>query len=101
MKPYRFHPAALADYQAAIDWYAERSLVAATGLAILVESGIQEVREHPLASPTWPGLEAIRRRILRSYPYSIIYLIEPVEIVILGVAHHKRRPGYWLQRAGR
>lgn len=101
MKPYRFHPAALAEYQAAIDWYAERSLVAATGLSILVERGIQGVREHPLASPAWPGLEDVRRRILRGYPYSIIYLVEPAEIVILGVAHHKRRPGYWLERTGR
>lgn len=101
MKPYRFHPAALAEYQAAINWYAERSLVAATGLTILVERGIQAVREHPLASPTWPGLVDVRRRILRGYPYSIIYLDEPTEIVIVGVAHNKRRPGYWLQRAGR
>ncbi len=101
MKRYRFHPAALAEYQAAIDWYAERSLVAAAALGVLVERGIHEVRQHPLASPTWPGFEDIRRRTLRGYPYSIVYLVEPAEIVILGVAHHKRRPGYWLQRTGR
>jgi len=28
----------------------------------------------------------------------IIYLGERNEIVIVAVAHHKRRPGYWLRR---
>lgn len=101
MKAHRFHPAALSEFQAAIDWYAERTPIAAAGFVILVERAIQLAREQPLSAPPWPGQDEIRRRVLRGYPYSILYLVEPAEIVILGVAHHKRRPGYWLGRAGR
>ena len=28
MRPYRFHPKALAEYEAAVTWYADRSFVA-------------------------------------------------------------------------
>jgi toxin ParE1/3/4 len=31
-------------------------------------------------------------------PYSIVYVADDDAIVILAVAHHKRRPGYWLRR---
>jgi plasmid stabilization system protein ParE len=37
----------------------------------------------------WP---AGRRRVLKTYPYAIVYAIEPEEILILAVEHMKRRP---------
>jgi toxin ParE1/3/4 len=33
----------------------------------------------------------IRKAILRTFQYAI----EPEEILVLAVAHHRRRPGYW------
>lgn len=33
-------------------------------------------------------------------PYSLIYLIEKNGIVVVAVAHHSRRPGYWKDRLG-
>jgi hypothetical protein len=69
-------------------------------MVAVVERAVLELCAHPLASPCWPGSVTIRSRILRGYPYSIVYLAEPDEIVIVGVAHHRRRPGYWLDRTG-
>jgi plasmid stabilization system protein ParE len=40
----------------------------------------------------------IRTRILRKFHYSLIYTIESDTLLILAVAHHSRRPGYWLSR---
>ena len=40
----------------------------------------------------------IRRVILRRFRYSLIYSIDSQGALILAVAHHRRRPGYWLQR---
>lgn len=39
-----------------------------------------------------------RRYIRRRFPYSIIYQVTPEELRILAVAHHMRRPGYWIHR---
>lgn len=98
MRPHRFHPAALADYQAAAVWYAERSAAAAVGFTAAIDDAIDGARELPEAWPAWPGRTDVRRRTLRRLPYSVIYVIQNDTIVIVAVAHHKRRPGYWLGR---
>lgn len=43
---------------------------------------------------------SIRRRILRRFPYSILYAVERGEVIVVAMAHQRRRPGYWEQRAG-
>ena len=35
-----------------------------------------------------------RRRLIRQFPYSIVYRVEAERIFILAVAHWRRRPGY-------
>ena len=40
----------------------------------------------------------VRKRILRKIRYSLIYSIEKDDVLILAVAHHSRRPGYWVSR---
>ena len=40
----------------------------------------------------------IRKKVISNFPYSILYAIENDLIVIVAVAHHKRRPIYWHRR---
>lgn len=40
----------------------------------------------------------VRKRILRKFRYSLIYSIEKDGLLILAVAHHSRRPDYWVGR---
>jgi hypothetical protein len=35
---------------------------------------------------------------LRRFPFGLLYAIETERIVIVAVAHLKRRPGYWKDR---
>ena len=39
-----------------------------------------------------------RRHKLRTFKYHVIYVAEPTEVVIVAVAHRRRRPGYWIGR---
>ena len=100
MKRYRFHPEARVEARSAASWYRERSREAARGFTAAVAEGLQSIRERPEAWPTWQRAD-IRRRVLPRYPYSIFYVIEGDMIVIVAVAHHKQRPGYWLPRVHR
>ncbi len=43
--------------------------------------------------------QGVRRRLLRKFRYSLIYSIEKDGLLILAVAHHSRRPSYWIGRA--
>jgi len=41
-----------------------------------------------------------RRCLIPRFPYSVIFAIEPEFILVVAVAHAKRKPGYWLERVG-
>ncbi len=97
MKRYRFHPEARSEARVATEWYRDRSSEAASGFAEAVAEGLQSIRMHPDAWPIWRQTD-VRRRVLRRYPYSIFYVLDQDIVVIVAIAHHKRRPGYWLPR---
>lgn len=52
--------------------------------------------EHPLSGKRIS--EHVRKFRLRTFRYNVIYVIDELEIVIVAVAHHRRRPGYWQSR---
>lgn len=87
---------ALAETESAARWYAERSPAAGIGFDAEVEAAESAIAEHPEA---WPLFDhETRRYLLRRYPFSIVYRIGVDRIVIVAVAHARRRPGYWKHR---
>ena len=42
--------------------------------------------------------ERIRHRSIHRFPYHIIYRVADGQILIIAVAHRRRRPGFWLGR---
>ncbi len=95
MTPHSFHPAALAEYQAAALWY---GLDGGRRFADLVDRSVDEICALPLAWPAWRGRADVRRRVLKRFPFSVLYMAEPAHVLIMAIAHHKRRPGYWVAR---
>jgi toxin ParE1/3/4 len=91
------HQQAADDYDAAFDWYLERSRAAAIRFDAAVEHAFIEVAENP---DRWPrGSYGTRRFLLRGFPYLIIYRESgPNAIQILAIAHTSRQPGYWRER---
>lgn len=61
-----------------------------------IELAFLDIAEAP---ERWPVVrDNIRRRLIRRFPYSLLYRIDPAEIIILAVMHQKRHPSYWLPR---
>jgi plasmid stabilization system protein ParE len=54
------------------------------------------VSQHPFSGKAISDI--VRQLRLRTFPYNIIYVVDGDEIVIVAVAHHRRRPGYWRGR---
>lgn len=54
------------------------------------------VIERPLSGKSIS--ERIRKFKLRTFRYNVIYAIDEFELIIVAVAHHRRRPGYWHSR---
>ena len=62
----------------------------------IIEKAIKEIAENPR---TWPEMDdGIRRRIVRRFPYSVLYRIHIDEIIIVAIMHHKQKPKYWIDR---
>lgn len=53
-----------------------------------------------LAHPTLgkPVSSRVRALPISRFPYSVIYRITPDAIIVLAIAHQRRRPAYWAQR---
>lgn len=95
-KPVEFHPEALAEAQAAVAWYRERSARAAEAFVSELEKGIQAIEEAP---HRWPRFEqGCRRFPLVRFPYLIFYRETARSIEVVAIAHGRRRPGYWRSR---
>lgn len=61
-----------------------------------VEQAVSEICEHPASGAPLP--RSLRKKVLHDLPYNLIYHHRSDELRILAVAHHKRRPYYWLGR---
>jgi plasmid stabilization system protein ParE len=103
VKPYRFLAAALVEYDQAARWYLRRAPPTAEKFVDAIERAVAHVRTMPRAASSWQGRDVgadIRCLPLAGFPYVIVYAVESDELVILAIAHGRRRPGYWLRRLG-
>lgn len=97
MRDYRFHPEARAELLEAARYYRNEGRWVEEDFEEEVERAIEFILDRPEASPV-AGIKGVRRKLLKRFPYSLYYPIEPDRIRILSVAHDKRRPGYWASR---
>jgi plasmid stabilization system protein ParE len=96
---YRFLPPAEEEMVEASLFYEAES--AELGFEFLddVQRVIDSLREHPKLGQTVG--RGLRRVLLRRFPFSLIYSEEANEILVVAVAHQRRRPDYWRGRTGR
>ena len=54
------------------------------------------IQENPLSGKV--VYKKIRRRLVKKWPYTILYRVDPDEIAIVAVMHKRRSPDYWHDR---
>ena len=92
-----FHPGASEDYATAFAWYYARGTALASDFEREIERGTRLISQKPLV-----GLSLMAKDDVSSFvkcPYAIIYEMHVKDAVILAIAHGKRRPNYWRERA--
>jgi len=92
----RLHPEARVELREARKWYYERSPLSATAFAHAVDHAVARIREAPTRYPL--AEHGARKIVIQRFPFNVFYRPSPDEIVIVAVAHQKRRPGYWSNR---
>jgi plasmid stabilization system protein ParE len=94
--PYSFHPKAEAELSEAAAHYESQVTGLGRAFAAEAERIISLLRTHP---DTGSSLGLRRRRMsMDRFPYWIVYQRDPESLLIIAVAHFRRRPGYWRRR---
>lgn len=96
-----FHPEARAEFVAAVDWYDEQGVGLGEKFEVAVRAGIDAAVDSPASWAVWPGWErepVVRSKGVSDFPYRVVYFLRDDRLVIVAVAHVKRRPGYWRDR---
>lgn len=93
-----FSSAANGDVRKILEYYAhEVGADVALDFHSELRVSVDRLKQWPKAFPLVDG--AIRRTLLRSFPFQVVYKIESAtRIRILAVRHHKQNPGYGLDR---
>ena len=99
MKRVELAVAARAELDAAADHYEAAYRGRGVRFYRAVERTTLAIARFPAAAPLYPGLAealGVRRRVVRGFPFVIVYRDQRDVIRVDAVAHTRRQPGYWL-----
>ncbi|MFO7580013.1 type II toxin-antitoxin system RelE/ParE family toxin [Nitrosomonas halophila] len=101
MKKARILQEAANETIAAASWYDKERDGLGAEFANAVETAIDLIEADMLPLSPMPGksgAKGLKRLILKRFPYDIVVIESTDEVIIIAVAHHSRKPGYWRQR---
>ena len=85
----------------AVAWYEAKQLGLGHEFLDCFEQAMQAVENRPDAFPrmeTFHSVRNVRRCPLPRFPFNVVYEIGGSELLVLAVAHVRRRPNYWRRR---
>ena len=91
-----FHRLAERELNEAAQYYDSECLGLGAAFLNEVERCVRDVLDHPEAGSVLVG--AVRRRLIRRFPYAVLYSMKPTGIRILAVMNLRRRPMYCVGR---
>jgi hypothetical protein len=94
----RTHSLASLELTEAVRWYESKRQGLGAEFLIEVTRAIDRLGLNAEAGNPMSADQKTRRLLVARFPYQIVYRICPGEIVVVALAHLKRRPGYWKHR---
>jgi toxin ParE1/3/4 len=85
----------------AMAWYEERSPGLGAALVDAFENAVNLLagKSPPLTPMSGvAGQRGAKRLLLHRFPFSIVAIEKKNTLIIVALAHHARRPGYWKDR---
>jgi len=82
-------------------WYDNRESGYGADFLHELEEAYARISKHMRSNSKYElydGPYEVRRRILKRFPYLVIYTIDNVLPVVIAVAHTSREPLYWVDR---
>ena len=92
----RYLPEADGELEDAVAYYHARNPQAAKRFDAAVRHEEWHLQNHPYSAAA--TLAPWRAWPIPHFPYSLIYQVARQELIVVALAHHSRRPGYWKDR---
>ena len=94
----RVLPQAEAELVHEVEYYSNARAGTGIRFQAAVEASIERAARHPLGGA--PSAKGTRSALVKGFPFSIVYRADERELLVVAIAPHRRRPGYWLPRIG-
>lgn len=98
-QPLRIHSLASLELTEAVRWYESKRVGLGEELLDEFAALITRLTMNPESGNPISVDQKTRRLLVTRFPYQVVYRVRPNEIVVVALAHLKRRPGYWKHRA--
>jgi plasmid stabilization system protein ParE len=90
------------ELRAAAIWYDRERAGLGNEFVSEVRSVLKRITDNREFFPVWPNVRGeklpIRMAVLDRFPYLIAFQPQAKRVLILAIAHAKRRPLYWIAR---
>ena len=96
MKQVRFLDEVREELLAQVAYYEERQEGLGEQFRLAVKAATALAAIHPKLGSPWKL--RTRRVFPKGFPFSVVYRIEPNELVVFAIAHFSLRPTYWRRR---
>jgi hypothetical protein len=87
----------------AAHWYEDRKDGLGFDFLDALTRGLEKIEQNPQSYALTETLQAtreVRQFLLGRFPFAIIYELRSDEVLVLAIAHVRRRPDYWKRRRG-
>jgi toxin ParE1/3/4 len=91
-----FHPLAEQELVEAATFYEASATGLGNDFVREVEHMLAQIVAAPEAGTIFSG--TIRRRLVRRFPFAILYQVGAKNVSVIALMHQHRRPGYWRRR---
>ncbi|MGE0442143.1 MAG: type II toxin-antitoxin system RelE/ParE family toxin [Gemmatimonadales bacterium] len=91
-----YHPLAMQELVDAAQFYEKRAAGLGGRFIAAVDATNRLLSRQPGIGR--PGTATVRTFPIRRFPYSVVYQTRGEGLIILAVAHQRRRPAYWTGR---
>ncbi len=92
----RFLPAAEIEFLRELTYYSKARPGSAAKFDAAVESATKMAAHHPQGgAPSYIGTRTFR---VKGFPFSLVYRAGAAEVLVVAVAPHSKKPGYWASR---
>ena len=96
MTPIRFIEEAQNEFLEQISYYEAREKGLGERFRLAVQAASTLAATHPKLGSPWKL--RTRRVFPKGFKFSLVYRVEPDELVVFAVAHFRRKPTYWRHR---